>query len=130
MGPLQAEIGTTLLQDLPFSSVTFGKLVRAVVTGQITGNMGKDVLSIMMQGISLEEILQRSEFQVSSDNELESFVDEVIANSPEQVQQVKDKPESLNKLTGWFVGQVMKASQGKANAGEAKKLFIEKLNEA
>ena len=54
---------------------------------------------------------------------IEAAVDEIIANNPDQVEKAKAKPQ----LAGWFVGQVMKATGGKANPQAVQKLVREKL---
>ena len=61
--------------------------------------------------------------QVTDTGAIEAIVDEVIAQNPDKVAEVKEKP----KLAGWFVGQVMKASQGKANPAAVNKILAEKL---
>ena len=64
--------------------------------------------------------------QVSDTGELEKIIDGLIAANPGQAEAVKDKPQAL----GWFVGQVMKATQGKANPGVINQLLKTKLGVA
>ena len=61
--------------------------------------------------------------QVTDTGAIEAVVDEIIAANPDKVQAVKEKPSML----GWFVGQVMKASGGKANPQAVNSLLKEKL---
>jgi aspartyl-tRNA(Asn)/glutamyl-tRNA(Gln) amidotransferase subunit B len=61
--------------------------------------------------------------QVTDTGAIEKVVDEIIAANPEQVEKVKDKPQTL----GWFVGQVMKASGGKANPKAVNEILKAKL---
>lgn len=61
--------------------------------------------------------------QVTDTGAIEAIVDDIIANNPAQVEKVKDKPG----LIGWFVGQVMKASQGKANPQAVNQILKDKL---
>jgi len=61
--------------------------------------------------------------QVSDTGALEKIIDDLIAGNPGQAAQVKDKPQAI----GWFVGQVMKATQGKANPGTVNQLLKSKL---
>jgi aspartyl-tRNA(Asn)/glutamyl-tRNA(Gln) amidotransferase subunit B len=61
--------------------------------------------------------------QVTDSSAIEKAVDEVIAANPKQVEQVKDKPKTL----GWFVGQVMKATGGKANPAVVNAVLRERL---
>ena len=61
--------------------------------------------------------------QVTDTGAIEAAVDEIIAANPDQVEKAKEKPQ----LAGWFVGQVMKASGGKANPQAVQKIVKEKL---
>jgi aspartyl-tRNA(Asn)/glutamyl-tRNA(Gln) amidotransferase subunit B len=63
--------------------------------------------------------------QISDSSEIEGLVDEIIANNPKQVEQYKGGNE---KIIGWFVGQVMKATQGKANPGLVNQVLKQKLD--
>ena len=63
--------------------------------------------------------------QVTDTGAIEKMVDEVIANNPAQVQQFKEGKE---QVIGFFVGQIMKASQGKANPAQVNQLLKEKLS--
>ena len=72
-----------------------------------------------------EDIVEREGMkQVSDTGELESIIDNIIQNNPDQVIAVKEKP----KLMGWFVGQVMKETNGKANPKLVNELLNSKLN--
>jgi aspartyl-tRNA(Asn)/glutamyl-tRNA(Gln) amidotransferase subunit B len=62
--------------------------------------------------------------QISDSSEIEGLVDEIIAGNPGQVEQFKGGNE---KILGWFVGQVMKATQGKANPGLVNEVLRKKL---
>ena len=62
--------------------------------------------------------------QVTDNKEIESMIDEVIANSPEQLEQYRS---GKDRLFGFFVGQVMKASQGKANPKQVNDILKSKL---
>ena len=67
--------------------------------------------------------------QVTDTGEIEKLVDSVIANSPEQVEQYQNSPlEKQGKLIGYFVGQIMKLSHGKANPKQVNELLNKKLN--
>jgi len=61
--------------------------------------------------------------QVTDTGAIEAMIDEIIAANPDQAAKVKDKPKTL----GWFVGQVMQVSQGKANPQAVTKILREKL---
>lgn len=70
-------------------------------------------------------IASRGLKQVTDTGAIEKLVDDVIAGNPAQVQQFKEGKE---QVIGFFVGQVMKASQGKANPGQVNKMLKEKLS--
>ncbi len=74
---------------------------------------------------SADEIIEsRGLKQISDAGELEAIVDRVIADCPEQVQQYRD---GKTKVLGFLVGQVMKATQGKANPGQVNEILRDKL---
>jgi aspartyl-tRNA(Asn)/glutamyl-tRNA(Gln) amidotransferase subunit B len=84
-----------------------------MAAGTISGKIAKDVLDIIWSdGGDPEEIVKaRGLTQVTDTSAIEKAVEAVIAANPAKVEEVKAKP----KLAGWFVGQVMKATGGKAN---------------
>ena len=91
----------------------------------ISGRIAKDVFEIMLEtgeapGIIVEK---RGLTQVTDTAAIEKVVDEVIAANPKQVEQVKAKPTTL----GWFVGQVMRATGGKANPAAVNEILKKKL---
>ena len=91
----------------------------------ISGKIAKDVFEIMLsEGGDPREIVEaRGLRQVTDTGAIEKIVDEVIAANPEKAEQAKAKPAML----GWFVGQVMKASGGKANPQAVNALLKAKL---
>lgn len=105
-------------------AIEFGQFVSKVVDKTITATMGKEVLRRMYEGEKLEEILEDDQFKVTSGDEVEKIIDDVIAANPDQVAEIQGGNE---KILGWLVGQIMKASKGKANAGEAKETLKEKI---
>ena len=73
----------------------------------------------------MDEIIQSEGLeQVTDDKEIESMIDEVINNNPEQLEQYRS---GKDRLFGFFVGQVMKASQGKANPKQVNDILRKKL---
>jgi aspartyl-tRNA(Asn)/glutamyl-tRNA(Gln) amidotransferase subunit B len=98
----------------PVSPEDLGGLVRLIEAGKISGKQGKDVLVEMFKsGKSAATIIaEQGLVQVSDTGEIDRIIDEVIAASPEQLEQYRAGKETL---FGFFVGQVMKASKGKAN---------------
>jgi aspartyl-tRNA(Asn)/glutamyl-tRNA(Gln) amidotransferase subunit B len=101
-------------------------LLNRIIDNTISGKIAKEVFDAMWQGEgSADQIIQSKGLkQISDTGELEKIIDQVIADSPEQVQQFRD---GKTKVIGFLVGQVMKATQGKANPGEVNKLLQSKL---
>jgi aspartyl-tRNA(Asn)/glutamyl-tRNA(Gln) amidotransferase subunit B len=97
----------------PVSAGHLGELIDLISGEVISGRIAKEVFEIMLEtGEAPGKIVEsRGLKQVTDTGAIEKAVDEVIAASPKQVEQVKLKPSML----GWFVGQVMKATGGKAN---------------
>jgi aspartyl-tRNA(Asn)/glutamyl-tRNA(Gln) amidotransferase subunit B len=98
----------------PVAPEDLGELVRLIEDGKINGKQGKDVLVEMFKsGNSAATIIaEQGLVQVSDTGEIDSIIDEVIAANPQQLEQYRAGKETL---FGFFVGQVMKASKGKAN---------------
>jgi aspartyl-tRNA(Asn)/glutamyl-tRNA(Gln) amidotransferase subunit B len=129
-------IRTELLRELeaagltadkcPVAPVELGALVRLIDEGKISGKQGKDVLVEMFSsGKSAAAIIEeRGLVQVSDTGEIDSIVEQVIASSPQQLAQYRAGKEAL---FGFFVGQVLKASKGKANPKVVNERLKEKL---
>ncbi len=108
------------------SAAELGALVRIIDEGKISGKQGKDVLVEMFAtGKTAVAIVEaRGLVQVSDTGEIDRVIDEVIAASPNQLGQYRSGKEAL---FGFFVGQVMKASKGKANPKVVNERLREKL---
>src|SRR5256886_9984166 len=98
----------------PIPAVGLGALVRMIDEGKISGKQGKDLLVEMFAtGKSAGAIVEeRGLVQVSDTGEIDRIIDEIIAANPNQLGQYRSGKEAL---FGFFVGQIMKASKGKAN---------------
>ncbi len=109
----------------PVSADALGGLIDLIAEGVISGRIAKDVFEIMLDtGEDPAEIVEsRGLRQVTDTGAIVAVVDEIIAANPKQVEQVKAKPQTL----GWFVGQVMKATGGKANPAAVNEILREKL---
>jgi aspartyl-tRNA(Asn)/glutamyl-tRNA(Gln) amidotransferase subunit B len=110
----------------PIPAAELGALVRMIDEGKISGKQGKDVLVEMFAtgkpaAVVVEE---RGLVQVSDTGEIDRVIDEVVAASPNQLEQYRSGKEAL---FGFFVGQVMKASKGKANPKVVNERLREKL---
>ena len=112
--------------DSPITIDNLSKLIKLIEENVISTRIAKDVFEIMLENNEdPEEIVEREGLkQVSDSGELEKIIDNIIANNPDQVEAVKLKP----KLMGWFVGQVMKETNGKANPKLVNDLLNDKLN--
>jgi aspartyl-tRNA(Asn)/glutamyl-tRNA(Gln) amidotransferase subunit B len=115
-------------RDIASSPVSAGQLAAIldlIAAGTISGKIAKDLFEICWtEGGDPRAIVEaRGMKQVTDLSAIERVVDEIIANNPDKVEQVKAKPA----LAGWFVGQVMKASGGKANPKAVNDLLKAKL---
>ncbi|MEO0983732.1 MAG: Asp-tRNA(Asn)/Glu-tRNA(Gln) amidotransferase subunit GatB [Pseudomonadota bacterium] len=113
------------LSDSPVSAKGLGGLIDLIADQTISGKIAKDVVAKMIEtGDDPADIVEREGLkQVTDTGAIETIVDEIIAANPEQVEQVKEKPKTM----GWFVGQVMKASGGKANPQAVNQILKAKL---
>ena len=113
------------IEESPVSPEQLGKIVGLITKGDISGKIAKDLFEIIYtEGGDPEEIVEaRGMKQVTDTGAIEAAVDAVIAENPAQVEKAKANP----KLAGWFVGQVMKATGGKANPAAVNDLVTKKL---
>ena len=114
------------LEESPVSAENLGKLVDLITSDVINGKTAKDVFVIMTEtGDNPEKIVEEKGLkQVTDTGAIEAVIDEVISANPDNVAAYKAGKVAL---MGWFVGQVMKASKGKANPGIVNKILAEKL---
>ncbi|MBT3915983.1 MAG: Asp-tRNA(Asn)/Glu-tRNA(Gln) amidotransferase subunit GatB, partial [Rhodospirillaceae bacterium] len=114
------------IADSPVSSDDLGKLVSLIADDTISGRIAKDVFEVMVvEGGDPETIVEAKGLkQITDTDEIEAMIDALIAENPDQAQQYKD---GNTKVAGWFVGQMMKASQGKANPQMVNELLQKKL---
>ncbi len=113
------------LSQSPVSATALGGLIDLISDNTISGKIAKDVFARMIagEGEAAAIVEKHGLKQVTDTGAIEKVVDEIIAANPEQVAKVKDKPQTL----GWFVGQVMKASGGKANPQAVNDILKAKL---
>ncbi|WP_291197311.1 Asp-tRNA(Asn)/Glu-tRNA(Gln) amidotransferase subunit GatB [Hyphomonas sp.] len=113
------------LSQSPVSASALGGLIALISDNTISGKIAKDVFARMIEGEGEAAVIVEKHGlkQVTDTGAIEKVVDEIIAANPEQVAKVKDKPQTL----GWFVGQVMKASGGKANPQAVNDILKAKL---
>jgi aspartyl-tRNA(Asn)/glutamyl-tRNA(Gln) amidotransferase subunit B len=113
------------IADSPISVAQLGGVIDLIASGEISGKMAKDLFEIIWTegGDPAEVAAARGMKQVTDTGEIEAAVDAIIAANPDQVEKAKANP----KLAGWFVGQVIKASGGKANPAAVNDLIAKKL---
>jgi aspartyl-tRNA(Asn)/glutamyl-tRNA(Gln) amidotransferase subunit B len=111
--------------DSPISPAQLAGIVALIKADAISGKIAKDLFEIIYTegGDPAEIVEKRGMKQVTDTGAIEAAVDAIIAANPEQVEKAKQNP----KLAGWFVGQVMKATGGKANPKSVNQLVAAKL---
>ena len=113
------------IQESPVTPENLGKLVNLIDDGTITGRIAKDVFEIMIDsGDDPVSIVDSNDMrQVSDETELDGIIEKIIQSNPDQVKSLEEKPN----LMGWFVGQVMQETKGKANPKTVNALLNKKL---
>jgi aspartyl-tRNA(Asn)/glutamyl-tRNA(Gln) amidotransferase subunit B len=109
----------------PIPAAHLGELIDLISSNMISGRIAKEVFEIMLEtGHAPAKIVEeRGLKQVTDTGAIEKVVDDIIAANPKQVEQVQTKPKTL----GWFVGQVMRATGGKANPDAVNAILRQKL---
>ncbi|MEM6760835.1 MAG: Asp-tRNA(Asn)/Glu-tRNA(Gln) amidotransferase subunit GatB [Pseudomonadota bacterium] len=115
------------IEDSPVSPAQLGGIIDLIGKGDISGKIAKDLFEIVYTegGDPADIVEQKGMKQVTDTGAIEVAVDEVIAANPAQVEKAKENP----KLAGWFVGQVMKATGGKANPKAVNEIVARKLGQ-
>ena len=113
------------IADAPVTPQQLGGIIALISKGDISGKIAKDLFEIVYSegGDPAEIVEARGMKQVTDTGAIEAAVDQVIADNPAQVEKARANP----KLAGWFVGQVMKATGGKANPKAVNDLVAKKL---
>ena len=117
--------GNLEIEDSPLKPDEIAELVALIEEGVISSKIAKDVFERMWAGDGRPRAIVEAQGlqQVSDTGALEKIIDDLIAGNPGQANSVKEKPQAI----GWFVGQVMKATGGKANPGAVNQLLKLKL---
>ncbi|MEH6559031.1 MAG: Asp-tRNA(Asn)/Glu-tRNA(Gln) amidotransferase subunit GatB [Oceanicoccus sp.] len=134
IGELSARLNSEDLsiQQSPVSAENLGGLIARIIDNTISGKIAKQVFDSMWNGDgNADEVIETKGLkQVSDSSELEAMVADVISNNPDQVANYLNADETKRKkMTGFFVGQIMKASKGQANPGMVNKILMQKLND-
>jgi aspartyl-tRNA(Asn)/glutamyl-tRNA(Gln) amidotransferase subunit B len=113
------------ISSSPVSAAQLGGVVDLIAQGTISGKIAKDVFEIMWSegGDPREIVEKRGLKQVTDVDAIEKIVDGIVAQNPDKVADAKANPKAL----GWFVGQAMKASGGKANPQALNEILRRKL---
>ena len=113
------------IEDAPVSPDQLGAVIDLIREGTISGKIAKDLFDLVWNegGDPRELVESRGMKQVTDTGAIEKAVDDVIATNPDKAEQARAKPT----LAGWFVGQVMKATGGKANPQAVNALVKAKL---
>ncbi|MGB3808846.1 MAG: Asp-tRNA(Asn)/Glu-tRNA(Gln) amidotransferase subunit GatB [Parvibaculum sp.] len=113
------------IEASPVSAKQLGELVDLISDGTISGRIAKEVFDSMYKtGRDPAEIVEKDGLrQVTDTGAIEAAIDAVMAANPDKVAQAKEKPA----LAGWFVGQVMKSTSGKANPQVVNEILARKL---
>jgi aspartyl-tRNA(Asn)/glutamyl-tRNA(Gln) amidotransferase subunit B len=109
----------------PITPEKLGRLVELIEDGTISGRIAKDVFAEMFEaGADPAAIVERKGLkQISDAGAIEQIAEQIIAANPDQVEKLKTNP----KVFGWFVGQVMKATEGQANPQLVNQVLKKKL---
>ncbi|WP_372001787.1 Asp-tRNA(Asn)/Glu-tRNA(Gln) amidotransferase subunit GatB [Tistrella mobilis] len=115
------------IEESPVSAEALGGLVDLIQDGTISGRIAKEVFAEMLEtGETAGQVVERKGLkQVSDEGAIAAAIDQVIAANPDKLAEYKG---GKTKLAGFFVGQVMKATGGKANPQVVNRLLDEKLN--
>jgi aspartyl-tRNA(Asn)/glutamyl-tRNA(Gln) amidotransferase subunit B len=113
------------IADCPVSPDQLGGVIDLIASGEISGKIAKDLFEIVYtEGGNPAGIVEsRGMKQVTDTGAIETAVDQIIADNPAQVEKAQQNP----KLAGWFVGQVIKATGGKANPQVVNQIVAAKL---
>ena len=113
------------IANCPVTPDQLGGVIDLIASGEISGKIAKDLFEIVYTdgGNPAEIVESRGMKQVTDTGAIEAAVDQIIADNPAQVEKAKQNP----KLAGWFVGQVIKATGGKANPQVVNQIVAAKL---
>jgi len=113
------------IKESPISTTQLGDILDLISKGDISGKIAKDLFEIVWtEGGNPSDIVdKRGMKQVTDTTKIEAAIDKIMIENPDQVTKAKENP----KLAGWFVGQVMKATGGKANPKAVNEIIAKKL---
>jgi aspartyl-tRNA(Asn)/glutamyl-tRNA(Gln) amidotransferase subunit B len=115
------------ITDSPVTAAALAAMLKRIEDGTISGKIAKQVFEAMWNGEgSADEVIEQQGLkQISDSSAIEGIIREVLDNNPKQIEQYRGGQQ---KLFGFFVGQVMKATQGKANPKQVNELLRKMLD--
>lgn len=115
------------IRQSPVSAGMLAGMLKRIVDNTISGKIAKDIFEAMWNGEGdADAVIEKKGLkQITDTGAIEKAIDDVIAANPRQLEQYR---AGKDKLFGFFVGQVMKATQGKANPGQVNELLRKKLD--
>jgi aspartyl-tRNA(Asn)/glutamyl-tRNA(Gln) amidotransferase subunit B len=129
MGDISAYLNNERLSisEIPLTPASLAELIGLIEAGTISNKIGKDILpELLTQGGSAKELVERKGLiQISDTGAIEAAIDAVIAANPKELEQFR---AGKTKLLGFFVGQVMKQTGGRADPKLTNQLLAQKLN--
>lgn len=129
LGPLLRELNARSLhiRDIPLSPEAVAELVRIVDAGLISAKIANDIFADLFESGAMPEgyVKEKGLVQISDTAALEQAVDDVLAANPAEVEAYRN---GKTKLISFFVGQIMRATRGKANPGMVNELLAKKLS--
>ncbi|KAL6532462.1 hypothetical protein OROGR_014432 [Orobanche gracilis] len=129
MGDIAAYMNNKKLtvNDIKLPPQELGDLIASIKGGTISGKIGKEILfELMAEGGTVKGLIKEKDLvQIVDPAEIEKIVNRVLAGNPKQLEQYRG---GKTKLQGYFAGQAMKETKGKANPGLLNKILLEKLN--
>jgi aspartyl-tRNA(Asn)/glutamyl-tRNA(Gln) amidotransferase subunit B len=128
MGDIAAYLNTEKLTvtEIALKPLILAELINLIDEGTISGKIAKEILpELLAQGGSAKELVERKGLiQISDTSELEAIIDEIIAANPKELEQFRN---GKTKLQGFFVGQVMKKTSGRADPKLTNQILDKKL---
>ncbi len=133
MGELSAALNKDgkSIDASPVSAELLGGMLKRIADNTISGKIAKEVFEAMWNGEGdADTVIDKKGLkQITDTGAIEAIIDEIIANNAQQVDNFRNaEPEKRGKMIGFFVGQAMKATGGKANPGQVNQLLKSKLD--
>jgi len=115
------------INEIKLTPQELAELIASIRGGTISGKIGKEILfELMAKGGTVKGLIKEKDLvQIVDPVEIEKMVVKVLAENPKQLEQYRG---GKTKLQGFFAGQIMKLSKGKANPGLLNKILLERLN--